>query len=210
LYLLGEEIWTTISTMVAGKGTPQSLAKAATAPKLPPLPKLRVRRPNETNANPCIGVMSTVLGMSSLEGRVARMRLWRALGYAELREETDRGAIRLLGITRLYDTGLCGIGTVSTCLHGREGMLRSSAPPCLDSMHADTSRRNRRKSRRTASTNTSRDYIRKCKDPIRGSEKDVDLVDSVMGVGVLGASTWDYPGIDYGGRSGSCVHHVIM
>ena len=50
--------------MVVGKNT-QSLARAAApTPKLPPLPKLRVRRPDRTDANPCIGVMSTVLGKS--------------------------------------------------------------------------------------------------------------------------------------------------
>ena len=29
---------------------------------LPPLPKLRVRRPNKPEANPCLGAMSSVLG----------------------------------------------------------------------------------------------------------------------------------------------------
>lgn len=42
-------------------------AKGATtkvAPvRLPPLPKLRVRRPNQTDANPCMGLMSSVLSM---------------------------------------------------------------------------------------------------------------------------------------------------
>ena len=49
--------------MVAGKNTTNQLARAAAAPKLPPLPKLRVRKPDQTNANPCLGVMSTMLGM---------------------------------------------------------------------------------------------------------------------------------------------------
>ena len=49
--------------MVAGKDTSRALAKVASAPKLPPLPKLRVRRPDQTNENPCLGVMSSVLGM---------------------------------------------------------------------------------------------------------------------------------------------------
>jgi hypothetical protein len=51
--------------MVAGKNTTNQLARAASAPKLPPLPKLRVRKPDQTNANPCLGVMTTMLGMSS-------------------------------------------------------------------------------------------------------------------------------------------------
>lgn len=49
--------------MVAGKNTTNQLARAASAPKLPPLPKLRVRKPDQTNANPCLGVMTTMLGM---------------------------------------------------------------------------------------------------------------------------------------------------
>jgi hypothetical protein len=49
--------------MVAGKNTTHQLARAAAAPKLPPLPKLRVRKPDQTNANPCLGVMTTMLGM---------------------------------------------------------------------------------------------------------------------------------------------------
>jgi len=51
------------TTMVAGKSNPQALVRtASTAPKLPPLPKLRVRRPNGAAENPCIGVMSSMLG----------------------------------------------------------------------------------------------------------------------------------------------------
>lgn len=50
--------------MVAGKNNAASLSRAATqaAPKLPPLPKLKVRRPDRADANPCIGVMTSVLG----------------------------------------------------------------------------------------------------------------------------------------------------
>jgi len=36
--------------------------KVAVAPRLPPLPKMRVRRPNKADANPCVGIMSSVLG----------------------------------------------------------------------------------------------------------------------------------------------------
>ena len=58
--------------MVAGKNNPQALAKAASTPKLPPVPKLRVRRPNRAEENPCIGVMATVLGSSLTERRRRR------------------------------------------------------------------------------------------------------------------------------------------
>jgi len=57
--------------MVAGKNTTSHLAKAAAAPKLPPLPKLRVRKPDQTSANPCLGVMSSVLGMWPLKRKIA-------------------------------------------------------------------------------------------------------------------------------------------
>ncbi|KAF2460407.1 hypothetical protein BDY21DRAFT_369425 [Lineolata rhizophorae] len=32
------------------------------APRLPPLPKLRVRRPNKTEDSPCLGFMTALLG----------------------------------------------------------------------------------------------------------------------------------------------------
>ncbi|KAH9840425.1 mitochondrial ribosomal protein 10 [Teratosphaeria destructans] len=59
--------------MVAGKNSQQALARAATAssPKLPPLPKLRVRRPDKAEPNPCLGVMSSVLGCWASQGYAA-------------------------------------------------------------------------------------------------------------------------------------------
>ncbi|KAK8215309.1 40S ribosomal protein mrp10 [Zalaria obscura] len=45
----------------------QAVTRAA-APRLPPLPKLRVRRPDQANANPCIGMMSSVLGCWASSG----------------------------------------------------------------------------------------------------------------------------------------------
>ncbi|WPH00406.1 hypothetical protein R9X50_00323300 [Acrodontium crateriforme] len=52
--------------MVAGKQSPSALARASAAAstKLPPLPKLRIRRPDRVEANPCLGVMSSMLGTS--------------------------------------------------------------------------------------------------------------------------------------------------
>ncbi|KXL45262.1 hypothetical protein M433DRAFT_61186 [Acidomyces richmondensis BFW] len=58
--------------MVVGKNNPQALAKAAPRPKLPPLPKLRVRRPNQADANPCLGMMSSVLGCWASQGYSAQ------------------------------------------------------------------------------------------------------------------------------------------
>lgn len=36
--------------------------------RLPPLPKLRIRRPNKETQNPCIGVMSQLLGCWASSG----------------------------------------------------------------------------------------------------------------------------------------------
>ncbi|KAI5362262.1 Putative ribosomal protein MRP10 [Septoria linicola] len=56
--------------MVAGKTSKEALARAAqtTAPKLPPLPKLRVRKPDKGEANPCLGIMSSMLGCWASSG----------------------------------------------------------------------------------------------------------------------------------------------
>ncbi|KAF6221480.1 hypothetical protein HO133_002336 [Letharia lupina] len=40
-------------------------------PRLPPLPKLRVRRPNRPGENPCVGIMTSVLGCWASSGNVA-------------------------------------------------------------------------------------------------------------------------------------------
>ncbi|EAT86208.1 37S ribosomal protein mrp10 [Parastagonospora nodorum] len=45
-----------------------SAVQSATHRPLPPLPKLRVRRPNKPEANPCLGVMSSVLGCWASSG----------------------------------------------------------------------------------------------------------------------------------------------
>ncbi|KAK4897083.1 40S ribosomal protein mrp10 [Elasticomyces elasticus] len=57
--------------MVVGKNSSQNLAKAVSSPKLPPLPKLRVRKPNRADANPCLGVMGSVLGCWASQGHSA-------------------------------------------------------------------------------------------------------------------------------------------
>ncbi|KAL2059417.1 hypothetical protein ABVK25_000710 [Lepraria finkii] len=40
-------------------------------PRLPPLPKLRVRRPNAPEPNPCLGIMTSVLGCWASSGNAA-------------------------------------------------------------------------------------------------------------------------------------------
>ncbi|KAF2154055.1 mitochondrial ribosomal protein 10 [Myriangium duriaei CBS 260.36] len=50
----------------------QPITKAA-APRLPPLPKLRVRRPNaQAQQGPCVGVMTTVLACWASSGHAAQ------------------------------------------------------------------------------------------------------------------------------------------
>ncbi|EON66888.1 hypothetical protein W97_06291 [Coniosporium apollinis CBS 100218] len=41
---------------------------AVTASRLPPLPNLRVRRPNRADVNPCLGIMTSVLGCWASSG----------------------------------------------------------------------------------------------------------------------------------------------
>jgi hypothetical protein len=41
------------------------------APRLPPLPHLKVKRPNRAEMNPCLGIMSTVLGCWASSGQAA-------------------------------------------------------------------------------------------------------------------------------------------
>lgn len=43
---------------MSAKGVSTKLAPT----RLPPLPKLRVRRPNKAQENPCVGIMTSVLG----------------------------------------------------------------------------------------------------------------------------------------------------
>lgn len=113
--------------MVAGKDTSKHLAKAASAPKLPPLPRLRVRKPDMTNSNPCLGVMSTVLGkyiiarrgavctQSSVESQIQNLKTRRLTFH------------RLLGIFRPYRPRLRSVGTGIAHMHGRKSKLDAVA-----------------------------------------------------------------------------------
>lgn len=49
---------------------PKSGSTKLAPPRLPPLPKLRIRRPNRPGENPCIGIMTSVLGISAFSPRV--------------------------------------------------------------------------------------------------------------------------------------------
>lgn len=51
-----------LPTMVPKPQGTSAATKSVTHRPLPPLPKLRVRRPNKPEMNPCLGVMASVLG----------------------------------------------------------------------------------------------------------------------------------------------------
>ncbi|KIV99377.1 uncharacterized protein PV09_08922 [Verruconis gallopava] len=42
------------------------------APRLPPLPRLKVKKPNKTLESPCMGIMSSVLGCWASSGQGAK------------------------------------------------------------------------------------------------------------------------------------------
>ncbi|OCK80370.1 mitochondrial ribosomal protein 10 [Lepidopterella palustris CBS 459.81] len=50
------------------KPSSSTTAKSVVARPLPPLPKLRVRRPNKPEINPCLGIMTSVLGCWASSG----------------------------------------------------------------------------------------------------------------------------------------------
>ncbi|KAK0364427.1 40S ribosomal protein mrp10 [Friedmanniomyces endolithicus] len=104
--------------MVVGKNNSQNLARAVSSPKLPPLPKLRVRRPNTTDANPCIGVMSSVLGTATPMGAREEYQIGRGV------QQMPRAGL-LLGITRLQCAGLRDAGAIATGVYGCAGMYSS-------------------------------------------------------------------------------------
>ncbi|RMY19061.1 hypothetical protein D0867_04915 [Hortaea werneckii] len=69
--------------MVAGKNNAQALARSAGAPKLPPLPKLRVRKPDRADANPCIGVMSSAIDrLEDQHTNACATGCWASQGYS--------------------------------------------------------------------------------------------------------------------------------
>lgn len=111
------------SNMVAGKQSPSAVARASAAAstKLPPLPKLRIRRPDRVEANPCLGVMSSMLGAS-----ITIPQHTEDVGecYWDV-QFTDNCFYRLLGISRTSSASLCCIRTTITSLYGRQGMLIS-------------------------------------------------------------------------------------
>lgn len=135
----------------------QAVTRAA-APRLPPLPKLRVRKPDQAGANPCIGVMSSVLGIPCHLLVIASPILttipgcWASSGY------TTQGCAAL------------------------EQQLRAcmDAPvrPCQESIQSTSTNppdRKQRRTRRAPSTTTFRDYTPKLLDLTSGNRWTITL-----------------------------------
>lgn len=59
------------TTKMAARKNPTTALPMSARP-LPPLPKLRVRKPNKAELNPCIGIMSSVLGCWASSGYSAQ------------------------------------------------------------------------------------------------------------------------------------------
>jgi hypothetical protein len=70
--------------------------------RLPPLPKLRVRRPNQADANPCLTLMSSVLSMLIF--------CLSPFPFDPLDMEAYGRHRSLLGIVRIYSCWLCSAG----------------------------------------------------------------------------------------------------
>jgi len=86
--------------------------------RLPPLPKLRVRRPNQTDANPCLALMSSVLSMLPPPHLHP---LSTSLEYQDLR--ADDGKNSLLGIIWVHRSRMPGSGDVIEDLYGYTSTL---------------------------------------------------------------------------------------
>jgi hypothetical protein len=88
---------------------PKGASTKVAAMRLPPLPKLRVRRPNQADANPCLGIMSAVLSMYTV---LPPMLLWnRQLMIS----------ISMLGLFGLWCCGLRNLGVIVKSLYGPTG-----------------------------------------------------------------------------------------
>ena len=79
------------------------------APRLPPLPKLKIKRPNKVEVNPCIGVLSSVLGAHP--------------SITVTKSKADANIFRLLGIVGIHGTGLRTAGAAVASMHGRKSMF---------------------------------------------------------------------------------------
>lgn len=90
-------------------------AKTLAPPRLPPLPRLRVRRPNQAEANPCLGIMSSVL--STFPSTSLPLSLTFQVGRVSMGWLT-RGS-RLLGFLGVHVRRVYQAGASATDVHGR-------------------------------------------------------------------------------------------
>ncbi|KAI6710016.1 mitochondrial 37S ribosomal protein YmS-T, partial [Diplocarpon mali] len=64
---------------------PKGSSTALQPMRLPPLPKLRVRRPNQAEANPCLAIMSSMLSTLNYFLPSSWERIGCMLGFIRLR-----------------------------------------------------------------------------------------------------------------------------
>ena len=102
------------STTMPPKGGSTKL----TPPRLPPLPKLRVRRPNRPGENPCVGIMTSVLGTVYLFFFPIHPRV---KNIPHIKFSLPR---RMLGVLRQRRSGMPATGAVVEGLYGCAGTSR--------------------------------------------------------------------------------------
>ena len=92
---------------------PKGASTAVTPTRLPPLPKLRVRRPNRVETNPCVRIMTSMLGelfhvsLLTPSGRSAWKVCWLMLLHH-----------RMLGFLRIQRRRMRGVGTTTKNMYG--------------------------------------------------------------------------------------------
>lgn len=151
-----------------------SAAQSVTHRPLPPLPKLRVRRPNKPETNPCLGVMSSVLGRYNWKcsGRVVvGMHTLGVECATTMGHHLDRQGRYKRNCTNLRLTGCWASSgySVQGCAQLEQKLRQCMDAPvsqawCIGIHHsADLSSANRIK-RRIPSTTTSRECTQRSSD----------------------------------------------
>ena len=107
---------------------PKGAATTALKPmRLPPLHKLKVRRPNEGDANPCLSIMSSVLSTSpisvvnrrlSMGKRLMQTACWASAGYNVAGCQALETQLRVC-----MDTPVCGTSLGLWARRKMEGVI---------------------------------------------------------------------------------------
>jgi len=90
--------------------------------RLPPLHKLRIRRPNQADANPCLSIMSSVLSM--LDQTVECLQSLKGLVGLEMSIMLIGVLCSMLGIIRIQRRRLPGTGDTAESLYGHKGRMQ--------------------------------------------------------------------------------------